>query len=521
MLRNQSLEVKGNLAESPFAEVLAEVTRLKLDGSFRLNHEDRKAIVYLRNGDVVFAVSNAREHRLFQIVLQQSKLEKEKLAGLPMANDFEFAQSLTTKGLVSEAEMREIFTKQVEKIVKDLLYWQEGEWIFSILARAKDSIDYKINLKNLLFEYARNASIETIKRSFVNHEENFSSQNHQSEDLHLSSSEAFVLYRFESHPLKLDEVLLSSGLPENITLKAIYALWLGGLLSRENRIFSDEQVAVFRSIKLQPRREEVKKEKTTTAVSATSTKHHQHVDLTKAQRQMEQETEAEEKQELEAYLNRVENASNYYQVLGVSPTSSTEEIKTAYFRLARRFHPDKYHKEAGTDLYRRVQSAFGEIARAYETLKDEKSRKSYDLKNKDKIRPEETTKAEKTTKAEDPITMAKKSFEEGYELLMRKEYETAYPLLAKAVFLDPNNAQYHAYFGKLLSANERMRFRAEEEIRKAINIEPQNPLYRIMLAELYMDYGFYRRAEGELRRLLEIDPNNKQALEMLRKIPEK
>jgi len=520
MLQNQSLEIKGNLAESPFAEVLAEAARLELDGSFRLNHKDRKAVVYLRKGGVVFAVSNAREHRLFQIVLQQGKLEKEKLAGLPLANDFEFAQSLIAKGLVSEAEIREIFTEQVEKIVKDSLYWQEGEWIFSILARAKDSIDYKANLKKLLFEYARNASIETIKNSFANHEENLSPQNHQSEDLQLSSLEAFVFYRFESHSLKLSEILLSSGLPENTTLKAIYALWLGGFLSRENRIFSDEQVAVFRSIKLQPKREEVKKEEAVTVTSA-DTKPHQHVDLTKAQKQMEQETEAEERQELEAYLSRVENASNYYQMLGVSPTSSTEEIKTAYFRLARRFHPDKYHKEAGTDLHRRIQSAFGEIARAYETLKDEKSRKSYDLKNKDKIKSEEAMKAEEAKKVEDPITMAKKSFEEGYELLIRKEYEAAYPFLARAVFLDPNNAQYHAYFGKLLSADERMRFRAEEEIKKAINIEPKNPLYRIMMAELYMDYGFYRRAEGELRRLLEIDPNNKQALEMLRKIQEK
>ncbi|GIU82457.1 MAG: DUF4388 domain-containing protein [Acidobacteria bacterium] len=513
MLQNRSLEIKGSLTETPFAEILAEASRLKLDGSFRLSHENRKAVVYLRSGDVVFAVSNAREHRLFEIALQQGKLGKEKLVGLPLANDFEFAQSLAAKGLMQNAQIQEIFTKQVEKIVADLFRWDKGEWIFSILARAKDSINYKIDLKRLLFEHARKAPLETIKNSLSNSDEKFSPQSEQNELPYLSPSEAFVLYRFESRPLELGEIMLNVGLTEETTLRTIYALWLGGLLNREQRIFSDDQIAAFRSIKLQPKREEVKEEK---APISTGVAQHQQVDLSKVQRETEQMTEAEEKQELEAYLNRVENASNYYQVLGVSPTSSTEEIKTAYFRLARRFHPDKYHKEAGTELHKRIQSAFGEIARAYETLKDEKSRKSYDLKYKDRIKSEETA-----SKAEDPLSMAKKSFEEGYALLMQGEYEKAYPFLARAVYLDPDNAQYHGYFGKLLSADEKMRFRAEEEIKKAINMEPQNPLYRIMLAELYMEYGFYRRAEGELKRLLEIDPQNKQALEMLKKIPTK
>jgi curved DNA-binding protein CbpA len=507
MSQNQSLEIKGSLVQNSVAELLIEASESKLDGSFRLSNTNRKVIIYFRNGDLVFAVSNAREHRLFEVFLQQTNIAKEKLVGLPVLNDFEFAQSIIAKGLADSAKIQEIFIKQVEQIVKDSLCWQEGEWIFSALARVKDSINYKINLRALLLEHARTAPLEIIKRTFVNHEEAFSPSDLKT-DLPLSSLEAFVFYRFEANPLKLNEIQLACGLPEEATLKAIYTLWLAGLLKRHHRVFSEEQVITIRSARLQPKREETQEQVANVQVANVHVK----VDLSKAKEEADKESQLEESQELEAYLKRVENASNYYELLGVLPTSSTNEIKTAYFRIAKKFHPDRYHKDVGTELHKRIQSAFSEIAKAYEVLKDEKSRKSYDLKYKDKIKSEEP-------KAEDPRSIAEKSFEEGYKLLMNQEYEAAYPFLARATHLDPGNAKYHAYFGKLLSADEKMRFKAEEEIRIAINMEPKNALYRIMLAELYIDYGFYRRAEGELKRLLDIEPNNQQALKMLKELP--
>lgn len=62
---------------------------------------------------------------------------------------------------------------------------------------------------------------------------------------------------------------------------------------------------------------------------------------------------------------------DYYQILGVNRDASAEDIKKAYRRLARKYHPD-VSKEAS------AEERFKEVAEAYEVLRDSEKRAAYD-----------------------------------------------------------------------------------------------------------------------------------------------
>lgn len=63
---------------------------------------------------------------------------------------------------------------------------------------------------------------------------------------------------------------------------------------------------------------------------------------------------------------------DYYEVLGVSKTATDQDIKSAYRRLAVRYHPDKNPGDA------QAEEKFKEAAEAYSVLSDPEQRKRYD-----------------------------------------------------------------------------------------------------------------------------------------------
>jgi curved DNA-binding protein len=73
---------------------------------------------------------------------------------------------------------------------------------------------------------------------------------------------------------------------------------------------------------------------------------------------------------------------DYYSILGVEPGAGDAEIKTAYRRLARKYHPD-VSKEAG------AEEKFKAVNEAHEALRDPEKRKAYDQLRAQGYRPGE------------------------------------------------------------------------------------------------------------------------------------
>ncbi len=67
---------------------------------------------------------------------------------------------------------------------------------------------------------------------------------------------------------------------------------------------------------------------------------------------------------------------DYYQTLGIARGASADDIKKAYRKLARKYHPD-------VSTEPEAETRFKEIGEAYEVLRDPEKRTAYDSFGKD------------------------------------------------------------------------------------------------------------------------------------------
>jgi len=200
------------------------------------------------------------------------------------------------------------------------------------------------------------------------------------------------------------------------------------------------------------------------------------------------------------------DTQDLYQVLGVGPSAPTDDIRRAYYGLARRFHPDRFRNE---QIKPRAEKVFGRITEAYATLSDADVRQRYDLEeagrapNRGDSRPGDTT------------DLARQNFRTGREHLERGHLAEALGFLVNACRQDPTRPEYFELLGVTQSKNPRFRKDAEENLLKAIALDPASASAHAQLGALYDRTGAADKARGMYRKALEWDPDNAIAREGL------
>ena len=159
--------------------------------------------------------------------------------------------------------------------------------------------------------------------------------------------------------------------------------------------------------------------------------------------------------------------SDPYQILGVSPTATDSEIKDAYRKLAKKYHPDIHPDKA------LAEAKMKEINYAYDTIK--------------RIRASKTS-YQSNSNYHNSYANSSYSYNNNYrvveEYIMRRDYYTAKAVLNN---MDNYDSLWY-YYSSIVNFNLGDFETARSQIDMACSLEPNNINYQRIRQQMYNTY---------------------------------
>jgi curved DNA-binding protein CbpA len=199
----------------------------------------------------------------------------------------------------------------------------------------------------------------------------------------------------------------------------------------------------------------------------------------------------------------------FYQLLEIPRTATEEEVKKAYFQMARRFHPDRFERKLVAAYKDQIDAVFDAITNAYRTLSNKDARRVYDAKSGPAATQEDV---------QDSFRKAEVKFRQGKTLHGQGRMDEAIAYLEEAVRVRKDKGDYYLLLAMAESKIPAYVKKAEQDFMKAIQLEPWNPEGFVGLGLLYKAEGLQTKAIKQFEKALEAEPDHATALEALEEL---
>ncbi len=478
--------LSGKVTDMTVSRLFLNLRAKKKTGVVFFEHEDVTKKVYFKDGDVVFSSSNVDDDRLGECLLRAGKITKAQYdasAELVKRTNKKQGTVLVELGFITPHELVDGVKLQIRQIILGMFSWRSGSYRFEEGPLAlSEIIPLQMSTGNLILECVRGLDWQAVRKSLPSLKTRLRPATDpatlfQSADF--THDQKTVLSLIDGKR-SIEEICSLAGGGDFNTLKALY-LFLSLGMAEEGDIKAGEEMAFAQEAVREVVHEE-QKTQTSTDPSAI--------------RQMIQKT-----------FEEIEGR-NHYQMLGVTEGSTTGEIKKAYFKLAKLYHPDRHFDLEMQDMKGMLETLFARITEAYNTLSSQATRDEYDLsriKGARKIEFEED-KTDRTGAAINQFNRGMKEYKAG-------NFWGAAEAFQWASRLDAGKARYIYYQGLALTQMPRRSHAAEEAFKKAIEMEPSKADYHVALGNLYLKSGLKARALSAFKEALNWDPESVQAKE--------
>jgi curved DNA-binding protein CbpA len=200
---------------------------------------------------------------------------------------------------------------------------------------------------------------------------------------------------------------------------------------------------------------------------------------------------------------KVIEAENLFEVLELPITAGREEVKTAYFEAARRYHPDRLQSLGLDNLRSDVEKIFRRVSEAYATLYDDTQREAY-LQAMNK--PRSGGDAEAHAKAMKMLE-AEMAFRRGEIALRKNDYAGALPELEAAAKANPAEGEHLAYLTWCKLCLGQLNHTAARPIfQEAVKLSPKCARAFYFLGQCLKEEREIDKAYNAFRKATDLDP---------------
>ncbi|HCS47059.1 MAG TPA: hypothetical protein DIW61_01870 [Candidatus Aminicenantes bacterium] len=443
----------------------------KLSGQLVFKREAVQKHLFFLDGNLVLAKTNIPEERLGEILFKLGKISEEAHSEIEryIEPNQTIGETLSQKGLTSQRNVDDGLAYQMREITLSLFPHFDGAIIFQEKsAVAGLGLATQVNLPYLIEDGVRRMKFQPALQQYLQRKSPY------------PKSKAFVHLLTAEEKEMLDKI---KGGEES------EALWRS---LKYNPDFFWKSLYLFYCLNLIDFRDEdqisggKEKEKDIAAETAPATSEDQLLEVV-------------------AFQEKIGEMS-YYQILGITKQATEEDIKKAYFQLARKYHPDRFDRSISANYRTKIEDVFDKITKAYRTLTSREQRKVYDIK---------TPAAGAQDSGKDVAKKADNKFRQAKTLYSQGRFEDAVVLLDEVVRLNRTKGGYFLLLAITETKIPAFRRKAEEHFMKAIELEPWNPECYVGLGVLYRLEGMTLKATKQFQKALEYDADHEAALKEL------
>lgn len=482
--------MKGRLKSHPLPELLSTLRARGASGVLTLEKKPVKRQICILKGFIRLAVSNVREERLGEFLVRNRILPDEVVHGAEVqaaTGGPKLAEALIVSGVISSGEMQRHVRRHILEILVACFDLEDAEYRFADgLPNIVGEIMTDIPPLEALLERCRQRPSAPVHQRIQSTPNLVVLMNAALEaDLQrmkLNGAESYIVSR-AGGANALGAILRDSPFEETETLGAASALAASGIVTLAAG--SQERTS---------RRTAEHSAMATTGAGAAPVNPSAQSSIASL-----------------PYYDRMHAllmGADHYKTLDVPPGAAADQVREAYYRLAKEIHPDRFLSPPFDVLHDKMEELFSQVLEAYRTLTDPAARERYDAERTT------TGQAPKPTLSESQ-ELARQNYLRGRALMEMGKMTEAVRFLQNAVDVEPNRADYRRVLAGAQAGNPRMRREAIENYLKAIDLDPALSDTYLQVGLLYRRLGETTKAEATLRECIKWDPMNTEAIRAL------